>query len=331
VEALDAATGKPLWKQDFPASYQGGVDPDHGPRVVPLIQDDRILLFGAAGDLHCVALATGQPQWSRRVYEEFRGNEGYFGAGGSPLVLGDRVLVNAGGSDQAGIVALSLRDGKTLWKATDERASYSSPICVPVGDRTAVAFVTRLNFLVVRPEDGQVLFRTPFGQRGPTVNAATPLAFDRHVFLTANYGVGAQLLQLSEKKLEIVWANDESLSSQYPTPVFHQGYLFGIHGREDVGRASLRCLAAKTGEVQWSQDDFGMAHLILVGEQLLIVTVDGRLLLAKASPDKFQTLAAARLSTATTRALPALADGRLFVRETRDQEGTVKCWALPSP
>ncbi len=331
AEALETATGVRIWKTDFPASYQGGVDPDKGPRCVPLIHGDRVLLFGAVGDLHCVGLDTGRVQWSRQVYGDFRGNEGYFGAGSSPLVVGDRVLVNAGGTDQAGIVAFALRDGTTLWKATDERASYSSPVCVPVGERTAVALVTRLNFLVLRPEDGRVLFRTPFGQRGPTVNAASPLVFDQHVFLTANYGVGGQLLRLTDRALEVVWANDESLSSQYPTPVYFQGHLYGIHGREDVGVASLRCVAAKTGQVQWSQDGFGMAHLILVGDQLLVMTVDGRLLLAKASPDKFQLLAEAKLSTATTRALPALADGRLFIRETRDQAGTVQCFPLPAP
>src|SRR5687768_7151451 len=32
IEALDTATGKPLWKSDAPAEYKGGINEDLGPR-----------------------------------------------------------------------------------------------------------------------------------------------------------------------------------------------------------------------------------------------------------------------------------------------------------
>ncbi|HRX81180.1 MAG TPA: PQQ-binding-like beta-propeller repeat protein, partial [Pirellulaceae bacterium] len=70
VEALDADTGKSLWKSDFDATYGGGVNPDLGPRSVPLIHEGRVYLFGAAGDLHCVSLKDGGKVWSREAYQD---------------------------------------------------------------------------------------------------------------------------------------------------------------------------------------------------------------------------------------------------------------------
>ncbi|MCH5377341.1 MAG: PQQ-binding-like beta-propeller repeat protein [Planctomycetes bacterium] len=330
VEALEPATGRSIWSADFAAKYAGGVDPDTGPRCVPLIHEGRVYVFGAAGNLHCLNLADGNKVWSRAVYEEFSGLEGYFGAGSTPLVMGDKLLVNAGGRDDAGLVALALADGRTIWKATDERASYASPTAATFGSRQYAVFVTRMNAMAVRPDSGEVLFSTPFGQRGPTVNAATPLVFDDYLFLTASYGIGAQLLQVRGDSVTTVWANDRTLSSQYPTPVYDRGVLYGIHGREDLGSASLRAIDAKSGRIQWSVDNFGMAHLILADAKLLILTVNGRLILAEAKPGQFQVLAEARVSSRITRALPALAAGRLFVRETTAQGGTLKCVVLPN-
>lgn len=328
LEALDAGSGRVLWQRDFPATYRGGVDPDTGPRCVPVIHEGQVYVFGAAGELHSVTLATGQSRWSRKLYAEFRGNEGYFGAGSSPIAVGDKLLVNVGGDEQAGIVALALGDGQVRWKATDEKASYASPTLASVQGQTIVVFATRMNVVGLDPVDGAVKFRLPFGRRGPTVNAATPLMCGQQLFLTANYGVGAKLLRIDGPQAAIVWENDESLSSQYASPVYVAGYLYGIHGREDVGVPDLRCVEAATGKVAWSAARFGTGHLIAAEGRLLILATDGRLVLAEASPKAFQVLAEAKISPEVTRALPALADGKLYVRDNARDRGLLRCLEL---
>jgi hypothetical protein len=110
--------------------------------------------------------------------------------------------------------------------------------------------------------------------------------------------------------------------------VYYDGCLYGIHGREDLGRADLRCIDALTGKVLWSQDGYGMAHLIRVGDQLLVLGVGGRLVLAKASREGFQPLARAVVSGITTRALPALSESRLYVRENGGRQGALRCFQL---
>jgi outer membrane protein assembly factor BamB len=328
VQAVNATTGRSSWQTDYEASYQGGVNPDRGPRCVPTIAGGKVYVLGAAGMLHCLQLADGKKIWSRDTWADFDAPEGYFGAGSSPLVIDGKLLVNVGGR-QAGIVAFDLANGKTLWTATEDGPSYSSPTSTTLDGAPVAVFVTRLQACIVAPRDGKVLAQFPFGQRGPTVNAAMPIVVGDRLFVTASYGVGARLVKLAPSSIATVWSNDESMSSQYNTAVHHGGSLYGIHGREDVGVAQLRCIDLQSGNVQWSVPDFGVANLILAGDHLLILGVDGTLTLAKADPSSFQQLAQARLTSDTTRALPALANGRLYFRTTTDQRtGKLMCYRV---
>jgi outer membrane protein assembly factor BamB len=313
VECLSAASGKSLWKTDFSATYRGGIDPDTGPRCVPLVADGNVFVFGAAGDLHSVKLDSGNKIWSRSLYADYKGDEGYFGAGSTPILVGGQLLVNVGGRG-AGVVALDPASGKTLWQASDEAASYSSPTAARIGGHDKAIFITRLNCVVADPATSTVTKLFPFGQRGPTVNAATPLVIGNNLFLTASYGVGAALAPLADTPEKPIWTNDNTLSSQYATPVEAGGFAYGIHGREDQGVAELRCIEAATGKVQWKKTGFGVAHIIFANNKLLIQKADGHLYLAAADPTKYRELSTARISSDPTRALPALAGGRLFVR-----------------
>jgi outer membrane protein assembly factor BamB len=317
AESREAATGRSQWKTGFATTYSSTISPDDGPRCVPLVDKDQVYLLGPGGELACLALATGKQIWLRNICKEFKAPEGYFGTGSSPILEGDKLLVNVGGRDGAGLVAFSPTDGKTLWKATDEAASYSSPVAATVAGVRHVIFVTRLNVVSIDPTNGEVRFRFPFGARGPTVNAASPLVIDDHLFVSASYGVGAQWAKIGAREAKEVWANDDVMSSQYTTCVEREGILYGIDGRQDVGVARLRAFDPRTGRVLWTEEGFGTGGLILVGDKLLIMRTEGELVLAEASPQEFRPLSRAKLFETTAQALPALADGLAFVRDTR--------------
>jgi outer membrane protein assembly factor BamB len=320
VEGLEATTGKPVWKQSFPATYERGINPDRGPRCVPLIHKGNVYLLGAAGDLHSVVLKTGKKRWSRALAGDYSIPQSYFGVGSTPIVDGDKLLVNVGGKG-AGIVAFALADGKPVWKATDEQASYSSPTAVTLDGTRHVIFVTRLSALSIDPQTGELRWRFRFGAPGPTVNAATPQVLDDKLFLSASYGVGAVCRKIGKTSAEPVWANDETMSSQFSTSVPHNGFMYGVDGRQDIPPARLRCFDPKTGAVRWSTENFPVANLIAADGKLVIVTDNGDLILASASPDAFQELGRTKLAGSSTRALPALANGLLYVRDTK----TLKC------
>jgi outer membrane protein assembly factor BamB len=328
VEALDAASGRRLWRAPSPAGYRGGLDADRGPRCVPVVADNSIFAYGAAGELVCVALDSGKVRWRRELAADYDADEGYFGAGSTPILAGGKLLVNVGGKN-AGVVGLDPATGQTAWQATKEIASYSSPTLITFGGKEQALFVTRLHCVAVDPATGKATTLFPFGKTGPTVNAATPLVIGNKIFVTASYRIGAELRQLTGSAARQVWASDDSLSSQYNTPIEHRGFLYGIHGREDSRSPppALRCVELATGKVQWSQEDFGCAHAILAGDKILLVGVDGKLTLIAANPDRYQELGAQDLGQ-TTRALPALAGGRLYVRTNGPGEGKLLCLPL---
>lgn len=326
VEAIDPATGKRQWKTSFPATYVPVIGDDDGPRATPVIDRGRVYVYGAMGNLHCLDLASGETIWSRDTYEEFNSKEpfqgappeGYFGLASTPIVEGDKLLINVGGDAQgAGIVAFSCATGRTVWQATYERAGYASPVAVTVDDTRHAIFVTRLSLLSLDPETGRVRFQLPFGRPGPTVNAASPVVFDGHVFVTASYGIGGLLARIRRDRADVVWRDTKLLASQYTTCVEHDGCLFGIHGRQDGRPADLKCFDPIRRRELWTQPRFGYATLLKAGDKLLILKTDGVLVLAAANVDQYEEFARARIADTTTRALPALAAGRLFIRDTR--------------
>jgi len=317
VEALATATGKTIWTHTSATTFTSMFSDDNGPRCVPLITGDRVIVFGAQGDLICIQLEDGKEVWRRDTHADFDAPEGYFGAGSTPVVAGEKVLVNVGGRKKGGLVAFAVADGKTVWQATDDAASYSSPIVIKQDGVWHAVFATRLHVVSVDPATGKERFRFPFGKRGPTVNAATPLVCDGRLFFTASYGVGAIMVKPAADRSDVLWQSDDAMASQYSTSIYQNGYLYGVDGRADAGATELRCVDAKTGKVIWSQRDFGTANLIYADEKLLAMKDDGGLVLAKISRDGYRQLASTKVFATTSRALPALAAGRLYVRDTR--------------
>lgn len=324
LDCLATQDGQRLWRVEFPAIYRGGVDADRGPRCVPVVASDRVFVFGAAGDLHAVSLADGERLWSRELRTDYDAEDGYFGAGSTPLVVGELLIVAVGGRQGAGLVAVQTTDGTTRWKATDEEASYSSPVTMEWGGQTRVAAVMSLNTLLVAPETGEVQRRFDFGRRGPVVNAATPLVDGSRLLVTASYGIGCRLVDLAESPPRDLWESREVISSQYATPVRHGEWLYAITGREDVGDAGLLCVRWSDGEVAWRRPGYGTAHLIVAGDRILAQLTSGRLELFAADPRRFRSLATADLPAGSYRSLPALADGVLYCRRnTSPTQGEV--------
>lgn len=313
VRCIELSTGKELWVKTLPASYRGSINPDSGPRCVPTIVNDRVLLATAAGDLYCLRWATGDKIWHRPLRKEFGAEDGYFGAGSTPWVGKDRIVVNVG-AKKAGIVCLSLEDGSTLWTATGADASYASPIGITVEGAETVVVPTRLVTYGLDVETGRVQWEFPFGQRGPTVNAAMPIRVDdSRYLLTASYGIGTVLFEPARSRVQ-VQKKGELLSSQYATPLFANGFVFGSDGREDMGGSTYRCIDPRQDQPLWEQEGVPICHTLGVDQKLLVCGIDGRIWCLEPSEQKFSPKWTARLPDGVYRALPAFSDGRLIVK-----------------
>jgi outer membrane protein assembly factor BamB len=324
VQCLDAATGKDLWKHTTPTSYEDPLGKGNGPRSTPAITGGRVYTLSPGGLLLCLQMEDGKKVWQRSLLEDYTVPMSFFGVGTSPLVEGELVLVNVGARD-AGIVAFDRNTGKEVWKATAQGASYASPVAATLDGVRQVLFFTREGFVALDPASGDVRSAKRWRSRNnASVNAASPIVFDGHVFLSACYDTGALLLRVKKDGVEEVWSNDESLSCHFSTPVYHDGFLYGFHGRQDIEGGRLRCIEAKTGKVRWTADGYGCGELILADGRLIVLSERGELALVEPDGEKYRELARAPVLEGTCRAHLALADGRLYGRDGKK----LVCWNL---
>ena len=311
-EAMDESTGKTHWKTAVPTNYRDDFGFDEGPRAAPVVADGRVFVHGAHGVLTAFDAGTGKTLWQISTMTVFAVEKQFFGQASSPLVMGGRVILQIGG--KAGIAAFAAATGKQLWTATTDEAGHASP--VPYKNGEAV-FFTRTGLVVLDSTTGKVRGQMRWRARSnTTVNAATPVIMGDQVFLTSSYDVGAALVDLTKLPFKPIWSGDESLSAHYATPVPKEGFLYGFHGRQEMG-PELRCIEAKNGKVKWAEAKFGAGTVLLAGTKLVLMREKGDLLIAEASPKGFKKLNEFKILDGTVRAAPALANGTLFVRNER--------------
>jgi len=317
---MDPLTGVTQWKYDYPTAYRDDFGFDEGPRAAPVIADGMVYTFGAEGVLSALELATGKRIWGEDTRVRFKVAKGFFGAAGSPIVDEGRVIANVGGPG-AGIVAFDAKTGKVLWASTSDEASYSSGIVATIGGRKTAVFLTRTNLVGLDPATGEVQFQKRWrALQAASVNAATPVIVNdpmgTFIFVSAEYGPGAGVFKVEGANLTPLWTSLDALTNHYATSVYRDGILYGFHGRQEEGQ-SLRAVEFRTGKVRWTRERFLAGSLILAGERLLIMRETGELVLAAASPAGFQQLTRGFILSSPVRPFPALADGRLYVRNEK--------------
>lgn len=317
IEALDRHSGKTVWKHEYKTTYRDGFGFDPGPRASPVVVGGQVYTFGAQGVLTCVSFASGKRIWQRDLNQEYGVEKGYFGAGGTPLVDGSRVVLNLGGQDGAGVLALDKDTGRELWRALDHEAGYSSAVAARLHGEPRVLFFTREGIVATTPE-GEVVFEKRWRARmNASVNAAVPVVDGDRVFVSSSYGTGAIALDFSQgDEPRELWSGEDSLTNHYASAVAHDGVLYGYHGRQEYG-PSLRAVEFETGKVLWSEDGFGSGTVTLADGLLLLLREDGELVAAPAQRSGFQPVARAQILASVTRAYPALSDGVLFARDEK--------------
>jgi len=302
VEAMDPATGETRWQTANPTDYRDvWYGFDEGPRAAPTIVDGVVFTAGVKRFIQALDAATGERLWGFDAIERYDTRQSPFGNATQPFWVDGRIVVNIGGRD-AGIVAIDAETGETVWTATDHEASYAPPLLAEIGGLRRLLFFTRVGLVDLDPVDGTVRSVFQWRARGlASVNAATPVQIGERLFLSAAYRTGATLLEATPDGFEPVWASDEVLSNHYVTSIYHEGTLYGMHGRQPVN-PSLRAVDPETGEVLWAKRRFGTGAILLAGHTLIVMRESGEL------PRSIASWPARRFSTpryAHTRRLPA--------------------------
>ena len=327
LDALDAQTGIRLWRHSYATTYKDRYGYSNGPRGSPTVDGDLVLIFGTEGRLRCLEASDGSLRWEREVNREFNVPQNFFGAGTAPVVYDDRVMINAGGKDGHGVMAFSLHTGKTLWTATDDAASYATPITLDVSGTPALACLTRSHLRVLGIADGTEVCAYPFrAEVNESVNAASPVRVGDSLLITAAYKVGSALI--GANSAAEVWRSQTALEGHWATPIFHDGYIYGCHGRHESG-ADIRCLDAKDGRVAWkSPRGLGRSTLLMVQEHIIVLGERGHVALLEVTPNAYTEVSRRKnVLGHPAWAPPVVANGLLYLRD----EHQVVCLDLRPP
>lgn len=281
VIALDRATGKKVWEYVNGRRFQN--DRGDGPRSTPTIEGNRLYTIGGSGDFTCLDVATGQKIWSINLVGKFGGVNPYWGYSESPLIVGDRILVNAGGR-RASIVAVNKADGATLWQQHNDEAGYSSPMLLKTGSLSQVIFFTAERTLAVDPRDGRLLWSYNKASNS-TANIATPIVRGTQVFVSSDYGTGAALLDVKAAG-NIASANEiyftREMRNHHASSVLVGDYVYGFSS------SILTALKFDSGEVAWRHRSVGKGSLIYADDRLYLYSEEGVVGLAEASPAAYR-------------------------------------------
>jgi outer membrane protein assembly factor BamB len=322
LESLDALTGKPGWTYRYDTDYRDSFGFDGGPRSAPTVDGGQVFLYGAEGQLRCVDEQTGKGQWSLDLVKEVDSAQGFFGRSSAPLVVGEVVIVCAGGEKngkRSAVFAFQRKTGKLAWQAVDDEADYASPVLGTFHEKAVVVCFLRTGLALLDPATGAELYTERFRPEiNASVNAASPVLLgDNRVFLSSCYDVGAGVWQVTpELKAKSLWKRNDQLDCHYATPVENDGYLYGFHGRQESG-TELRCIRASDGEVQWKTPRMPAGSVLIADDRLLVLTEKGELVIAPLSAKQFTPSTRGQVLAAETRALPAYANGFFYCRDRR--------------
>lgn len=313
VIAIDVATGKLLW--ETVSGRRFGNNRGDGPRGTPTLDGDRLYALGANGDLSCLEVSTGRKIWAVNLLEEFGGSNTRWGISESPLVLGDRVLVNAGGPE-ASIVALNKMDGSLIWKSQSDKAGYSSAVPLEINGVTQAIFFTGIRALGVDVEDGRLLWEYQ-KVSNRTANIATPIVRGNRVFISSDYGTGCVLLELKSNgngiTAEEIYFN-QNMKNHHSSSILVGDVLYGYSS------AILTALRFDTGEVLWKNRSVGKGSLVYAEGHLYCFSENGVVGLVEASPEGYREKGRFSIPQGALPSWshPVVSDGRLYLRDQDD-------------
>lgn len=302
IRCFNAETGEEIWTHAYECNYIVGYPT--GPRASVLIEGARAYSLGTMGDLYCFDAATGEVIWYVDGEVAYNISFPIWGLASSPMVVGDLLIVQLGGTPEACIVAFDKNSGDEVWSALTDHASYVTPILIEQGKTEVLVCWTGDNVAGLDPGTGEVYWKIPYERRKLVINISTPVVEMPWLFLSSFYD-GSMLIRLDEKEADasLEWVitgeserNTSALHCIISTPMIDSGYVYGI---DSYGE--FRCLDLPGGERVWTDSTlvpygrWANAHLVRQADKIWGFNELGELVMGKVSPAGFTDLGRVKL------------------------------------
>jgi hypothetical protein len=347
VYCFDLESGAALWTDSYQAlSNQGNFGgtrttlPDSvgefGPRATPAADSSAVYTVSLNGEIRFLDAATGALLARKIAINDLGGEIKGYGFCSSPLLYQGRLLLDVGGA----CVALDRSTGDKLWRLEGGRGWWSVPSAVTgtVGWVDYVLFGGR-DLVCANVDTGELLWTYTMMDQFDTREreaSATPIPMGDRVLISTYPDTGRlSLLQIDASSAVETWGTSEVMT-YHLSNVVQGGYAYAMDNARtewagnDAAVSSLKCIDLATGAVVWTEAGMGWANPILAAGELLILREVGELVHAEASPSGYVELGRAQVIDGITWTVPALADGRVLVRNYKGDLVCVYVGAKPA-
>ena len=323
VLCFDRKDGKLLWRQDTPFA---GVETTHETNpycaASPVTDGRRVFAWHGSAGVVAYEAADGKLLW-RRDLGPFRH---IWGNASSPVLHGDKLILQLGPGPETRMVALEAGTGKTLWendlpeakgKAPDHwMGSWSTPVLQRADNGTTTLILSLPGHVAgFDPETGKERWRCK--GLGDLVYTS-PLIAEGVIVSMSGYQGPAMAMRLP-KPTETgdltashrLWVVDKGNPQRVGSGVISGGHVYILN---DPGVAE--CIELKTGRQVWKQRAANSAwgSMVLAGDSLYVTDMTGQTVVLRAAP-KFELLHENDFGERqVTRASPAVSDGQIFIR-----------------
>jgi len=302
--------GKLLNKVEYGAEWDRNYN---GTRGSVTVNDGKLYFISGYGVLYCYDQNTLNLVWKKNLLEEFNAPNIIWGITESPLIVGNKVIATPGGSEH-NVVALNKKTGALIWSTPGkgDQSAYCSPLFIGSQQVPLIVTMTAHHILGIHAETGQMLWAHPNSNQHH-VHANTPIYSNGMILATSGYGRGSTMLRLANggRGVEEVWFSSD-LDNRMGGMVKVGNYVYGSGDRNRFWFSA----DWRTGEIKWQERGLANGVTIANDGMLYIYTDRGEMILARATPEKFDIVSRFSITLGTDQhwAHPILHNGVMYVR-----------------
>ena len=312
VQCLDAATGKELWKYNYPAPEVTGPPSSHpGPRSTPVVADGKIVTLGVSGIVSCLDVSTGKLLWKK---DDPSMPLPQFMTGMSPLVFNGMCILQLGGKDKGQVLAFDLKTGIEKWKYSGEGPAYASPSIMTVNKVKQLVLFTEKSLTALNPLNGKFLWKIETAPSQRFYLSVSPYIDGNKIYYTG-LGTGTKAIEVVKQGGKFItkelWSNTE-IGAKWNTPVLKDGFLYGFSDQRKI-----YCLNASNGQKAWLDEavNSDFATIVDCGSVIIGFPSTGNLIIFKPDPKAYTEIAKYKVSDTPVYAFPVVSGNTIYVKD----------------
>lgn len=312
VYCINMKTGKTIWSY----SYECAPGQYPGPNATPTLQGEMLITLSKTGDLFCFNAKDGKVIWQKQLVGEYGVEANEYGFAGSPLVVNNMILLNAG---KYGLT-INMQNGDIIWKSEAGVGGYATPVLYESNGTVNALLFGQEALYGINASDGTLLWSYPW-ETDYDANISDPIVAGTRVLISSGYGRGAACIDFKDNNPVLVWKN-KLLRSHFSNLIYLDGYVYGVDGQADMRKGKYTCIEFETGKEIWSKYiEFG--NIIATTKYLFCISEKGYIVVADLSPAEFNQLYQGQFKGIQFRGYPILNNGRLFLKDSAI--GTLYC------